>query len=344
MRIRFVNRTMAELFHLPAIPKKASFLDEFKDVHVVEAVRSAITLRERTVRQIRFVPPGCDDATGTDGRHYLLEVAPLPLEAKRGAWLMVYDITDQVITDQIRKDFVVNASHELRTPLTIIQGYIETLQDGLIDDPKLAEKSLATMDKHCRRILRITEDMLTISRLEAEGTHLNLEPFSLRSCVQDAIEHLAPMLDGREVLFKMDMLDEGRLFIGDRFYWDQVFTNLLENAIKENDGRDLTIKICAQWVDDNWVIRVSDNGVGIAAPDLPFVFKRFYRGHKHHGRSVKGTGLGLSIVRRTVEAHGGSIDLRSVPGIETAFTIKVPGTGRQQTDDPAKERAHSDDM
>jgi two-component system, OmpR family, phosphate regulon sensor histidine kinase PhoR len=322
LNIRFANKTIAQLFGRPTIQRLRPLLDEIHDHQVVETVRLALSEGRRSVRQIRFLP---SNGNGSPvGRHFLIEAAPLPAEAERGAWLMVHDITEQMLTEQIRKDFVANASHELRTPLTIIQGYIETLQDGLIDEPATARHCLAVMDKHGHRLIRIVEDMLTISRLEAAGANLNIEPFNVRACIQDAIDHLAPMLEGRTVHFEFVFPPDGGSLNGDRFYWDQVFTNLLENAIKENPGRTLTIRLTGRWVEDQCILTISDDGVGIPSHDIPFVFKRFFRGHKHHGQTIKGTGLGLSIVRRAVEAHGGSIDLQSKPGVETQFTIQVP--------------------
>ena len=112
---------------------------------------------------------------------------------------------------------------------------------------------------------------------------------------------------------------------GDRFYWDQVFFNLIENALKENlsDGR-LVITVSLARTPREAVIRIRDNGVGIPRADLPFIFKRFYRVAKHHSQQIKGTGLGLSIVRRAIEAHGGSIGVESTLGVETIFTIRLP--------------------
>ncbi|RYD30897.1 MAG: ATP-binding protein, partial [Verrucomicrobiaceae bacterium] len=112
---------------------------------------------------------------------------------------------------------------------------------------------------------------------------------------------------------------------GDRFYWDQVFFNLIENALKENlaDGR-LVITVSLTRTPQEAVIRIRDNGVGIPRADLPFIFKRFYRVAKHHSQQIKGTGLGLSIVRRAIEAHGGSIGVESTLGVETIFTIRLP--------------------
>jgi signal transduction histidine kinase len=257
-------------------------------------------------------------------RHYLVEASPLPAKAERGVWLMVYDITEQTMTEQIRRDFVANASHELRTPLTLINGYIESLQSGVVRDEAGRARCLSVMEKHGKRILRIIEDLLTISRLENGASALNLEPFSVRACVEDALDHLAPLLEGRDIRIELDFPPEGGHLHGDRFYWDQVFANLLENAIKENPNPGLVIRVRGEWRPDGCVLTVSDNGIGIPAHDLPFVFKRFYRGHKHHSPEIKGTGLGLSIVRRTVEAHGGTIDLASTPGVETRFTIRLP--------------------
>jgi len=322
LKVCFANRTMAQLFRRPGIQRHRFLLDELQDHQVVETVRSALTENKRSIRQIRFVPTNMGGHSAN--KHYLIEAAPLPPEAQRGAWLMVHDVTEQVLTEQIRKDFVANASHELRTPLTLIQGYIETLQGGMIDDAVAARHSLGVMEKHGKRIVRIVEDMLTISRLENEAAVLNIESVNVRGCVQDAIDHLAPMLENRDVLIDLDFPVEGGSLNGDRFYWHQIFTNLLENAIKENQGRGLILRVSGQWRGDVCIIKVSDNGVGIPAHDIPFVFKRFYRGHKHHAQVIKGTGLGLSIVRRSVEAHGGSIELESTPGVETVFTITVP--------------------
>jgi signal transduction histidine kinase len=228
------------------------------------------------------------------------------------------------MAEQIRKDFVANASHELRTPLTLINGYVETLQSGVLKDQTSIQRCYEVMEKHGKRIVRIIEDMLTISRLESGNSALNIETFTARSCVQDALDQLSPLLQERGASIELDLPADGGQMRGDRFYWDQVFTNLIENSLKENPNPGLIIKISGKWFTDHCLLSVSDNGIGIAAHDLPFVFKRFYRGHKHHSPQIKGTGLGLSIVRRAIEAHGGTIDLTSTPGVETTFSMRVP--------------------
>jgi two-component system phosphate regulon sensor histidine kinase PhoR len=321
-RIKFCNRTMGHLFHRSSVQRGRTLLEEFADHEVSETVNSALQNQRRTVKEIELSTSLASGAVNT--RHYLIEAVPLPAKAEAGAWLMVYDITEQTLAEQVRKDFVANASHELRTPLTLINGYIETLQSGVIKDDAGMKHCLKVMEKHGKRILRIVEDMLTISRLENGTSALNLEPFTARACVQDALDHLAPVLKGRDTRLELDFPADGGQMLGDRFYWDQVFTNLLENSLKENPNPGLIIQVKGQWLADHCLLTIRDNGIGIPAHDLPFVFKRFFRGHKHHSPEIKGTGLGLSIVRRTVEAHGGTIELTSTPGLETTFKIRVP--------------------
>lgn len=322
MRIKFCNRSMERLMHKTAIRRGRTLLEELADHQVAELAQAALREERRCVREIEHQAVLEGGAMGI--RHYLVEASPLPAKAERGVWLMVYDITEQTMTEQIRRDFVANASHELRTPLTLINGYIESLQSGVVRDEAGRARCLSVMEKHGKRILRIIEDLLTISRLENGASALTLEPFNVRACVQDALDHLAPLLEGRDTRIELDFPPEGGRLRGDRFYWDQVFANLLENAIKENPNPGLVIRVRGEWRSDGCVLTVSDNGIGIPAHDLPFVFKRFYRGHKHHSPEIKGTGLGLSIVRRTVEAHGGTIELTSMPGVETRFTIRLP--------------------
>lgn len=271
--------------------------------------------------------------TGLEERHLVVSAAPvkLPGEEKPGHLrVVIRDETDRHETEQIRKDFVANASHELRTPLSIINGYLENLLDGVISEPAMVRKSLLTMQKHGERIARIVEDMLTLSKFESasEGgvAALRQSRFSCRECVSDVVDRLAPLIEEKRARVELNFPKDGADGLeGDRFYWDQVFFNLIENALKENqaDGR-LKISVWMTREAGGAVIRVKDNGVGIPRADLPFIFKRFYRVAKHHGQAVKGTGLGLSIVRRAVEAHGGVITVDSTLGVETVFTIRLP--------------------
>ena len=324
LRVRYANQPLKKiLLHADSRSGRA-LIEVVRDHQITDLVQVAIAEKRHATRRIQVLPSDVGAGTNLSGRHFLIESAPLPATSGGGAWLMIQDVTETAMTEQIRKDFVANASHELRTPLTIINGYIEMLQDDSAPNATVMKRSLGVMEKHGKRIARIIEDMLAISRLEDARSSLNLEPFNVRTCAQDAADHLAPMLEGRDVKIEFNFPKDGGKLKGDRFYWDQVFTNLIENSIKENTKPGLVIRVSGEWQKDHCQLKVSDNGIGIPAHDLPFVFKRFYRGNKHHSSQIKGTGLGLSIVKRAVEAHGGKIELTSTPGSETTFTMQVP--------------------
>jgi signal transduction histidine kinase len=326
MRITFANKPLASLLQRPAVHAGRTLIEELRDHQLIDLVQQAVLQKKRVTRQVQMLASSA--AANLSGRHFMIEAAPLSDTRVGAAWLMVQDITEAALTEQIRRDFIANASHELRTPLTIINGYIETLREA----PALLPRCLDTMEKHGKRLARLTEDMLSISRLEDASIPLSLETFDVRQCVQDAIDHLAPMHEGRDTRFVLDFPKTGGQLTGDRFYWDQIFTNLIENALKENPQAGLVITVSGQWTPDgNCTLKVADNGTGISAHDLPFVFKRFFRGDKHHSSTVKGTGLGLSIVKRAVEAHGGATTASSRPGIETTFTMTVPANGVSQS-------------
>ncbi len=324
LRICHANRPLQQLLNLGGIRSGRSLITEIRDHQITDLVREAIQQGRHATRRIQVLHGEDDSRANLGGRCFVIEAAPLPASAGGGAWLMLQDVTEAALTEQIRKDFVANASHELRTPLTVINGYIEMLQDGSAGDADTMRKCLNVMEKHGKRVARIIEDMLSISRLEDSGTTLNHAPFPVLACARDAADHLAPLIESKSVRIEHDFPADGGVIDGDRFYWEQIFINLIENSIKENPRPGLVIRISGTCGAEHCVIKVSDNGIGIPAHDLPFVFKRFYRGGRHHSSQVKGTGLGLSIVKRAVEAHGGTIELSSTPGVETTFTMRVP--------------------
>lgn len=240
--------------------------------------------------------------------------------------VVIRDVTMEHQIEQVRKDFVANASHELRTPLAIINGYLENLlDDDVLEEPEMARRFLKIMRKHTRRIIRIVEDMLVISRLESgEAAALKIKPFRIRKCLADVIERLESMIHARGVTIIVDMPDESLKLVGDKFYWTQVIFNLVENALKQNPREGLTVTIGCVREGDHTRLWISDNGIGIPVDDIPHVFRRFYRVEKHHSREeIEGTGLGLSIVKRAIEAHGGTIEVTSIPNEDTRFTIMI---------------------
>jgi two-component system, OmpR family, phosphate regulon sensor histidine kinase PhoR len=255
----------------------------------------------------------------------LVDAAPMPPGFGGGVWLVIADVTERVQIERIRQDFVVNASHELRTPLTLVRGYIESMQDGFLSEPSALQRSLGIMNKHTQRLQNLVEDMLTISRLENPEPLLEMTSFNLCECLEEVLDQLSSLVQAREAEVVADLPEDGGQLFGDRYHWDQILTNLIENALKENETPGLRLRIIGEWTESDCTITVEDNGIGIPAADLPFIFKRFYRGTRHSARSMaKGTGLGLSIVKRGVEAHGGTIEVQSAPGVRTAFIMRLP--------------------
>lgn len=255
---------------------------------------------------------------------YRAKATPLRNEEKL-IGIVFHDITELHRTQIIRRDFVANASHELRTPLTIIRGYLESLTEDtdLAADTDARNHALRLMKKHADRIVRLVEDMLTISRLEnAEKGYLRMEDFNLRDVTQEVLARLAPQAQTQRATLETRLPAEGLPLHGDKFYWAQILFNLMENALKNNPSPGLRVSLTATQDNTGTTITVSDNGVGIPAEHIPFIFNRFYRANT--SAAIKGTGLGLSIVRHAIEAHGGHITAESTPGIRTDFTITLP--------------------
>lgn len=329
--IRFANEAARALFgsrELVGRPVRETFLDPRLAQALLLCLETGEAVQSRVVLPQQTSPRGDLETRGVNA--WIIDAArlPTPPGTPPTTRVIIRDVTSEHQLEQVRKDFVANASHELRTPLAIINGYLENLlDDDLIDEPKMARRFLEIMRKHTDRISRIVEDMLVISRLESgEANALKIEPFRLRSCIQDVLERLESVIRKQHAEVLVTLPDPDLVIQGDRFYWTQVLFNLVENALKQNPHSGLRVEIGYEQDATGIRIWVADNGVGIPSADLPHIFRRFFRVDKHHSQQeIKGTGLGLSIVKRAIEAHGGSIGVSSVPGLETKFLITLPG-------------------
>lgn len=260
-----------------------------------------------------------------DERHYVLTATPL-CNADHHIGLVFHDVTESHRTQVIRRDFVANASHELRTPLTILRGYLETLAENpdAAADEAYRTRALDVMLRHTERIMHLVEGMLTVSKLEdSRSLQLRPEEFDFSELVADVALQLESVLQSRRVELGVALHCTPLMLRGDKFYWSQIIFNLLDNALKNNEAPGLKLEVSSAVANDGaLLINVQDNGVGIEAEHLPYIFNRFYRADKTG--KVKGTGLGLSIVRNAIEAHGGSISVSSTPLHCTVFTIRIP--------------------
>ncbi|MEN9019174.1 MAG: PAS domain S-box protein [Verrucomicrobiaceae bacterium] len=320
--ILFANKAVKDLFELTRDPVGRDILEVVRNHRIHKLVLETIESKKPVTEEIELTSGQRD--TG----QVVLSVNAEPLPGFVGDKyfrVILRDDTHRVETEQVRRDFVANASHELRTPLSIINGYIENLREGAVEDSELAHRFLGIMKKHGDRIARIVEDMLTISKFEsAAHDPTKAGVFDLQSCAHDVVERLHPLIEEKQANITVTPENSPSLICGDRFYWDQIFFNLVENALKQNVRTGLNVKISFHDQDTHFRICISDDGVGIPMADLPFIFKRFYRVEKHHSKEIKGTGLGLSIVKRAIESHGGTVEASSTPGKETAFVIHAP--------------------
>ncbi len=219
-----------------------------------------------------------------------------------------------------RREFLGNVSHELKTPIFNIQGYVQTLLDGGLADKNINLKYLERANKSVDRMINIVEDLEVISRLETEQFSLDFRSFNIVQLANEATEALE--LKANEMNIKLKVVNECQtnFAIGDRDKIQQVFINLLSNSIKYGkEGGETIIRFCN--MDNNMLIEVSDNGIGIEEDSLDRLFERFYRVDKNRSREIGGTGLGLAIVKHILEGHNQTINVRSTKDIGSTFSF-----------------------
>jgi two-component system phosphate regulon sensor histidine kinase PhoR len=241
-----------------------------------------------------------------------------------GALVVLNDVTSIRRLERMRRDFVANASHEIRTPVTSLKGFIETLQDGAIDDPEAARRFLAIMKKNADRLHAIIEDLLNLSRIEreAERGEVPLEQTSLRGIVEEALEASDSVLQSKEIRVELDC-PRDLVVRANPSLLVQALVNLVDNAAKYSGAGSAVTVVCRE-TERGVSVAVRDSGPGIPREHLPRLFERFYRVDKGRSRSLGGTGLGLAIVKHIVQAHRGEITVESEPGAGSTFTILLP--------------------
>ncbi|MCK4663747.1 MAG: sensor histidine kinase [Bacteroidales bacterium] len=222
-----------------------------------------------------------------------------------------------------RKEFLGNVSHELKTPIFNIQGYVLTLLDGGLDDPSINHSYLEKTEKNINRIISIVEDLSVISKLESGEIQLNLVKFDIVKLIEEVIELHEMKAKKKNIKLKSATGSKSIFVKADRKGISQVLGNLIGNSIKYGKENGKTI-IGFYDMDDNILIEVSDDGIGIEEKYLHRIFERFFRIDKHRSREQGGTGLGLSIVKHIIDAHNQTIHVRSEKGKETSFTFTLP--------------------
>lgn len=225
--------------------------------------------------------------------------------------------------EKYRKDFVGNVSHELKTPIFNIQGYVLTLLEGGLDDPKINKLYLKRTEKSIDRMVSIVEDLESITKLESGELKLNMNKFDIVKTVEEVIEMEHWQASESKINVEIINKLERPIFVqADKKRILEVITNLIVNAIKYGKKKGF-VHILFHDMEDNILVEVSDNGIGMEKKDLSRIFERFYRVDKSRSREQGGTGLGLSIVKHIIEGHNQSINVRSVADKGTTFNFTL---------------------
>ena len=279
-------------------------------------------------------------AMGRGHRPLRLYVSPMRNDGQVvGALAMVEDITEIRRLEQVRTDFAANVSHELKTPLTSIRGFVETLENGAIDNPEMAHKFLRIIMLETERLTRLINDILSIIKLESGNDEVSIERLRLDKMAYDVADMLSIHASEKEVTINCHMNREPVNIMGNSDRVEQMLINLVENAIKYNKpGGSVTVQVFSNGVEAN--VTISDTGIGIAEENLPRLFERFYRVDKGRSRQMGGTGLGLAIVKHIVRSMNGEIEVHSKLGEGTEFLVTLPLAPK---DDPNKDTIFDDD-
>jgi len=314
-RILYCNQAFEQILELPQGSSQGKKL--------VEGLRQA-----DLVTAVRQVLPGGDEVTGevevgtVRRRSFSVTAAPVRAAEASSAVLVLHDITELRRLERVRRDFVANVSHEFKTPLTAIQGFAETLLGGALDDKANRKRFVEIIREHARRLARLTDDLLKLSRIEAGRLDLESRPVSVAGLVNGCVETARLNAESRGLRIVVELPEGLPPVRGDAVQLDEVLQNLIDNALQytPSGGR---IDVTAYSNGHEVIFTVADTGIGIPESDLERIFERFYRVDAARSREAGGTGLGLSIARHIVDAHGGRIWVESAVGQGSRFRFSI---------------------
>lgn len=313
-----------------AFMAKRRLIEATRDPAVNDAFRRA--LEERTPVECRIEMPGLEALS------YQLNVAPLGNDLAVGVF---FDITQLEKLERVRREFFANLSHELRTPLTSILAYSETLLDGGIHDEAHRARFMEKLHKQAAHMRDLISDISDLSAIESGKVKLTLAAVRLRPLILNVIALAESRRKENTTTFTVNVPDS-LLVQADRTRLEQIFYNLIDNAVKFNlPGGSVTV--AAEEVGNRISVSVEDTGIGIMESDLARVFERLYRADKSRSRKIEGTGLGLAIVKHLVQAHGGEVAVTSELGRGSRFTFTLPKAPAQEAQE-AQEAASANTL
>jgi two-component system phosphate regulon sensor histidine kinase PhoR len=339
-QILFVNERAAQLLEFQAKTAVGRrFWEVVRQAALQGIVHRALTNAEPFREELNWHGPGIKSLT--------VHAARLADTPARGIILVFHDTTGLRRLERLRQEFVANVSHELKTPLSVIKACIETLLDGAVDDPEHRIPFMERISDQAERLHRLILDLLSLARIESESEVFEFQDVPLGSVVLACLErhrdraeaknqHLEAQCAGQVIPWRNGVARDGGSGSGapvappaeltawaDEEAVSQILDNLVDNAVKYTPAGG---RITVRWREEDGQVRleIEDTGIGIAEPDLPRIFERFYRVDKARSRELGGTGLGLAIVKHLVQAMNGTVSASSQPGQGTQFTVRLP--------------------
>ena len=315
LRIVHFNVPAAVTFSTDSLDLENRRLSEvIRDLDLHEAFRQAINLQVSA--DVRLELPT------TQKRKFDVHVAPIDLNDDKFAIGFFYEITQIERLETIRQEFLSNISHELRTPLTSILAFVETLEDGGIDDEENNRHFLNVIRRNAERMHSLIADILELSLIESGAVTVEIRDVKLADLAGDVLTNLSTKATTREIVLKNEIA-AGTIVSADPARLEQMLTNLIDNAIKFN-RRAGTVTVTHERRDDRDIVSVADTGEGILPEHAQRIFERFYRADRARSREIDGTGLGLAIVKHLTKLHSGEVTVHSALSEGTTFRIELP--------------------
>lgn len=316
-RVSGVNHSLLQSFALPKDVRGRTIMEAFRQ-HQLQL------LAQRTAADGQVL--GFElELPGPSPRHFQINASAIQDRdhQPQGMVFVFHDVTRLKQLEKTRQEFVANVSHELRTPLAILKGYVETLLDGAKNDPEVTGRFLQTIKKHTDRLTYLIEDLLTISLLESGQAVMDLQAVKLRDTVDQVITDLLTRAAEKRIVIENQVPAE-LVAKADTARVQQVFFNLIDNAIKYGRSPGRVSIGGGPGADDRIELWVKDDGPGIPPEARERIFERFYRVDRARSREQGGTGLGLAIVKHIVQSHRGRVWLQSELGQGTTFHLTLP--------------------
>ena len=285
-----------------------------RDLNLHEAFSCALDNGESSDIKMDFI--------GGEKRSYDIHVSPIDLDGSPHAIGVFYDVTQIERLERVRQEFLSNISHELRTPLTSIMAFVETLEDGAIDDKDNNRRFLGVIRRNAERMHCLIADILELSMIESGNVSIETKPVRLFNLVEEVFTALSSKAMAREIIL-VNRVSEDTKVSADPVRLEQMLTNLIDNGIKFNRPAG-SVTISVDQTGEKTLISITDTGEGILADHLSRVFERFYRADRGRSREIGGTGLGLAIVKHLARLHGGEVSVTSALSRGTTFIIELP--------------------